>query len=68
MIQLLWTLAHMLNLAPLWERVMVCQWMTWLPPLLMTVSFFGVVKFANNLESPFGLDDDGMPVCDIAKD
>mmetsp|Transcript_18132 Transcript_18132/g.41868 ORF Transcript_18132/g.41868 Transcript_18132/m.41868 type:complete len:103 (-) Transcript_18132:29-337(-) len=68
MIHLLWVLAHALNLALPWEYVTVCQWMTWLPSLFMTVSFFGIVKIANNLENPFGFDDDDIPVWDIAKD
>lgn len=66
-IHLLWLLANALNFVLPWEYVSVCRWMTWLPSFIISVSFFGIIKIASNLENPFGSDDDDIPVWDVAE-
>jgi len=64
---LLWVLASAMNFVLPWEYVSICKWMTWLPSLFISVSFFGIVHIAANLENPFGFDDDDIPVWDVAE-
>lgn len=64
---LLWVLACATNFVLPWEYVSVCQWMTWLPSVFASVSFFGIVRIAANMENPFGFDEDDIPVWDVAE-
>lgn len=66
-IHLLWVLANAINFVLPWEYVSVCRWMTWLPSLFISLSFFGIVHIAANMENPFGFDDDDIPIGDVAE-
>jgi len=66
-IHLLWVLANAINFVLPWEYVTICRWMTWLPSLIMSVSFFGIVHISACMENPFGFDDDDIPVWDVAE-
>jgi len=66
-IHLLWVLAVATNFVVPWEYLTVCRWMTWLPSLFLSTSFFGIMQISGNLENPFGVDEDDIPVWEVAE-
>eukprot|EP00929_Paragymnodinium_shiwhaense_P023585 TRINITY_DN14731_c0_g1_i1.p1 TRINITY_DN14731_c0_g1~~TRINITY_DN14731_c0_g1_i1.p1 ORF type:complete len:531 (-),score=83.47 TRINITY_DN14731_c0_g1_i1:128-1720(-) len=64
---LMWLLTNAINLVLPLELVSVCKWLTWIPSLMLTISFFGIVQISNCLENPFGFDDDDIALWQIAE-
>lgn len=64
---ILWLLTTVMSLFMPWEWVTVCQWSTWFPSVLLTISFYGIMEIANAMENPFGFDVDDIPVAKVAQ-
>eukprot|EP00929_Paragymnodinium_shiwhaense_P118852 TRINITY_DN90749_c0_g1_i1.p1 TRINITY_DN90749_c0_g1~~TRINITY_DN90749_c0_g1_i1.p1 ORF type:complete len:481 (-),score=99.56 TRINITY_DN90749_c0_g1_i1:277-1719(-) len=64
---ILWLLTTVMNFFMPWEWVSVCQWWTWFPSVLLTISFYGILQIANSMENPFGFDDDDIQVWEMGK-
>jgi len=66
-IHILWLLTTVMNLFMPWEWVSICQWSTWFPSMLLTISFYGILQIANAMENPFGFDDDDIQVWEVSQ-
>jgi len=64
---ILWLLTMVMNLFMPWEWVTVCKWNTWFPSLLLVISFYGILVIANDMENPFGFDEDDVQLADVAE-
>eukprot|EP00931_Biecheleriopsis_adriatica_P074654 TRINITY_DN48669_c0_g1_i1.p1 TRINITY_DN48669_c0_g1~~TRINITY_DN48669_c0_g1_i1.p1 ORF type:complete len:513 (-),score=107.72 TRINITY_DN48669_c0_g1_i1:37-1476(-) len=64
---LLWLITTIMSFFMPWEWVTVCRWNTWIPSMLLSVSFFGIMEIASILENPFGFDDDDIQLWKVAQ-
>lgn len=64
---ILWLLTTVMSLFMPWEWVSICQWSTWFPSVMLTVSFYGILQIANSMENPFGFDTDDIPMAQVAE-
>lgn len=63
---ILWWLTTIMNLFMPWEWVTMCRWSTWIPSLMLTISFYGILQIATSMENPFGFDPDDIPLPKVA--
>jgi len=64
---ILWLLTTVMSLFMPWEWVSVCQWSTWFPSVLLTISFYGILQIANSMENPFGFDRDDIQIAEVGE-
>jgi len=64
---LLWVLTNAMNLVMPWELVTICQFHTWFPSMLLSISLFGILRIASAMENPFGFDTDDIAVWKVAE-
>jgi len=63
----LWWLTTVMSLFMPWEWVSICQWSTWFPSVLLTISFYGILDIANSMENPFGFDTHDVQLSQVGR-
>lgn len=64
---ILWLLIHIMSCMMPWEWVSVCRWSTWVPSVMLSISFFGIMEITNAMENPFGFDEEDVQIWEATK-